>query len=115
MASKPLRGGRALLLAPLLAAPVCASADPVLQNQAPCNRGSIEFCVSIAAGSQPSFNVRSITFDAPRSGTALLLFQGTMYCAHNSNSRETIDMDTQLVESSVGLAGRDQPGGARYF
>ena len=92
-----------------------AFADPILKSQAPCNKGTPDVCQLFTSAGAPSFVVRSIGFRAPSAGSALVLFQGTLYCAHNLNGREAIDIDTQIVDVETAVAARDQPGGARYL
>ena len=92
-----------------------AFADPILKSQAPCNKGTPDVCQLFTSAGAPSFVVRSIGFRAPSAGSALVLFQGTLYCAHNLNGREAIDIDTPIVDVETAVAARDQPGGARYL
>jgi hypothetical protein len=90
----------------LAVAALPAKAD-VIRQQVPCP--SIN-CVTLV--SNGTVTARSFTFNAPRRGTAIVSFQGTLYCLNNNPSTVVLGIESQIVQndaepSAAGPSGLD--------
>jgi hypothetical protein len=88
------------------------STNGVIVGQSPCVNSS-GYCSHFSAGeSVPA--IRSLTFNAPGKGSALVRMHGTLYCANNAGARGTIDVDSAIVDSATAAARPDLPGGLKH-
>jgi hypothetical protein len=88
------------------------SAGGVIVGQAPCVNSS-GYCSHFSAGdSVPA--IRSLSFNAPAKGSALVRMHGTLYCANSGGARSTIDVDSAIVDSATAAARPDVAGGLKH-
>ena len=86
-----------------------SSAASILRQNA-CSTGS--FCFSISPTSTIPI-VRSFSFDAPRDGMALVVFNGTLYCASSTAADTVVDFTAQIVQKPSDVPDPNGPGGMR--
>ncbi|MEJ8571951.1 hypothetical protein [Microbaculum marinum] len=92
-----MRTLRAVVLSACLAAGASAvaagvSAAELVKTQPPCPG----VCVSMGAG-DTTVVARKISFDAPRKGTAVVTFHGTLYCLSNRALQTNFIIYSQIV------------------
>jgi hypothetical protein len=84
-------------------------------TQPPCRNGGGVCAAFSAADPVPRF--KAFVFVAPRAGTAIVSFHGTMNCTNLSaavdGSHGVVDLSTQIVEGG-GAPNYMKPGGQRF-
>jgi hypothetical protein len=93
----------ALATSALAAVPANAA---IIITQPPCAR-----CATITAASPAIVTVRTLDFNAPRPGAALVSFNGTMVCNYNQQNEGVFGADTQIMLSTETFPVDDGPGG----
>ena len=96
----------------LLTAP--ASAVNVVA-QGPCTY-TAGACLSFTNTTNPIPIIRSVTFNMPAPGKALVSFNGTMQCVVSSHitGQDVIDLASQIVLTAATVPVYTGPGGNRY-
>jgi hypothetical protein len=78
------------------AGPHRAAAD-VVKTQTPCDGP----CISLGPGIGGFFTARRVTFHAPGPGTAIVSFQGVLYCLSNNPLSANFWIETQIVKTEA--------------
>jgi len=73
-------------------------------------------CVDFDSGGATTLLVRSFAFTAPRAGTALAIFTGSMVCLDNglNDATTVVDLVSQITTVSAAVPDEFQPGGLRH-
>jgi hypothetical protein len=90
--------------------PAGVVAATLVVTQSPC--ASSSFC-STFTGTGTLSTVRSIVFNAPGTGFAQVLFNGSLFCAA-SGSGASLVLDGQIVDNVNATATSNGRGGQRY-
>jgi hypothetical protein len=94
--------------------PRAASAQPVVVTQKPCELVPGDgFCI-LLEGTEP-VSVRSIRFDAPGAGRAIVSFRGSVDCVQGfpPATDRIMDLVTQIVTDANQVPQAQGPGGLR--
>lgn len=86
-----------------------SSAASVIRQNA-CSTGST--CFTFGPSTAIPI-VRSFSFNAPAAGTALAVFNGTLYCASTTIADTVVDFVAQIVENAGAAVDANGPGGMR--
>src|SRR5262245_2250 len=82
-------------LLPVAFAGGLAQAQPLLTSQPPCTLSAGACLYFTQAGI--AFSARTLDFDAPVAGSALVSVLGSGYCRNNGSSVEVAQFETQIV------------------
>jgi len=107
---------RAHYLAASLMGTLCLSGAALAastQAQAPCQLPGEAYCREWGPGKTPLF-LRSYPFTVPGRGSALVTFNGSLYCANKAvSARQVVDFLTDISDTTAGAISVADPGALR--
>src|SRR5436305_9391296 len=89
-----------------------AQSAPILQAANICNYSGAQCLFFSQAGT--AFTARSLDFNAPGAGKALVSVTGSGVCTNGATSVSVADFETQIVNDPSAVPAYENPGGNRF-